>query len=124
MYLRNVVNFVNVNNELISYRYAYLDNEAPDFETCPFNQTLNTKPGLPTIVAIWQHPSATDNSGDKPIVTCNPMSGSNFTIGQTLVTCEAVDSSGNNNTCTFKINVKGTLELCFLAFWFPFSVKY
>ena len=84
-----------------------LDTEAPEFEVCPFNQALVAKRGQPTAVATWQHPSATDNSRDKLAVTCKPLSGSNFTIGQTLVTCEAVDSSGNNNACSFQIDVKG-----------------
>ena len=88
-----------------------LDKEAPEFEMCPVNQTLDTQTGRPTAIAFWHHPSATDNSGDKPKVTCNPMSGGNFTIGQTLVTCEAVDSSGNTNACTFQIGVKGIFKL-------------
>ena len=87
-----------------------LDNEAPEFKVCPFNQSLDTQPGQPTAVAVWQHPSVSDNSCDKPWVTCKPLSGSNFTIGQTLVTCEAVDSSGNNNTCSFHIDVQGMLS--------------
>ena len=85
-----------------------LDNEAPTFEDCPTSQALNTRPGQQTAVAVWKHPSATDNSGDIPNVICKPLSGSNFTIGQTLVTCEAVDSGGNNVTCSFQIDVKGT----------------
>ena len=87
-----------------------LDQEPPEFEMCPFNQTLDTQLGQPTALAVWQNPSATDNSGDKPTVTCKPMPRSNFTIGQTLVTCDAVDNSGNNNTCAFQINVKGSLN--------------
>ena len=59
-------------------------------------------------MATWQDPSATDNSGDVPEVTCDPRSGSNITIGQTLITCEAFDSSGNDNTtCRFQITVEG-----------------
>ena len=93
--------------------YENLDNEEPQFEMCPVNQTLDTQPGQPTAVAVWEHPSANDNSGDKPNVTCNLISGNKFTIGQTLVSCEAVDNSGNNNTCSFKIIVKGILSFCF-----------
>ena len=72
---------------------------------------MNTKLGQAFAVAVWQTPSATDNSGDVPEVTCDPQSGSEFTIGQTLVTCKAVDSSGNINTCSFQIRVEGS---CFL----------
>ena len=85
---------------IISVKCIFVDKEAP---VCPHNQTLNTQPGQP--FAVWQGPSVTDNSGDVPGVTCDPQSESNFTIGQTLVTCEAVDSSGNINTCRFQVRV-------------------
>ncbi len=57
-------------------------------------------------VVEWDHPIATDNSGDSPIITCNPASGSNFTFGQTSVTCTAVDEYGNSKSCTFYVDVK------------------
>ena len=84
-----------------------IDTEAPSFEVCPISQTLSTRPGQPYAVAVWDDPDVTDNSGDIPNVICNPLSGSNFTMGQTLITCEAIDSSGNNNTCSFQIDIKG-----------------
>ena len=87
--------------------YYFLDTEAPTFEACPINQTRNTDTGLPTVMLAWENPSATDNSGDISEVTCDPPPRTKFVIGQTLVTCVAVDSSGNNNTCSFQINVKG-----------------
>ena len=100
---------------MISFYVHILDKEAPEFDICAFNQTLDTRPGQPIAVAVWQSPFAVDNSGDIPDVTCDPQSGSEFTIGQTLVTCEAVDSSGNSNTCSFQINVNGTSSLiCFV----------
>ena len=92
---------------MVLFYVHILDHEAPKFEICAFNQTLDTQPGQPIAVAFWQSPSATDNSGDIPDVTCDPQSRSKFTIGQTLVTCEAIDSSGNNNTCSFHIHVNG-----------------
>ena len=97
-----------LNTDLLSSLLYILDNEAPQFVMCVFNQTLNTQPRQSFTVAVWQHPSATDNSGDVPEVICNPLSGSEFTIGKTLVTCEAVDRHGNNNTCGFQIDVRGT----------------
>ena len=86
---------------------VFVDKEAPAFEVCPDNQTLNTEPGQAFAVATWQNISATDNSGDVPEVACDPQSESKFTIGQTSVTCAAVDGSGNNNTCSFQITVEG-----------------
>ena len=85
----------------------FVDKEAPVFEDCPDNQTLGTHPRKAFAVTTWQDPSAVDNSGDVPAVTCDPHSGTNFTIGPTFVTCETVDSSGNNNTCNFQIAVEG-----------------
>ena len=85
----------------------FIDKEAPTIEFCPDNQTLDTQPGQAFAVATWQEPSATDNSRDMPEIACHPQSGSEFTIGQTLVTCAAVDRSGNNNTCSFQISVEG-----------------
>ena len=60
-------------------------------------------------MVAWKKPTATDNSGNIPDVICDPPSGSNFTIGQTIVTCETVDESGNKAACNFRVNVTGTL---------------
>ena len=88
-------------------RTLFIDKEAPTFEVCPDNQTLNTEPGQAFAVATWQDLSVADNSEDVPEVACDPQSGSELRIGQTLVTCAAVDGSGNNNTCSFQISVEG-----------------
>ena len=58
-------------------------------------------------MVIWEDPSVTDNSGRVVDVLCDAASGSDFAIGRTVVTCTAVDSSGNNGTCNFAIYVKG-----------------
>ncbi len=39
-------------------------------------------------------------------VSCQPRSGSRFTIGRTLVSCSAADTSGNTRTAKFRITVK------------------
>ena len=97
---------------LLSFNFVFLkcifvDEEAPVFKACPDNQTMDTQPGQAFAVATWQNISATDNSGNLPKITCDPQSGSNFTIGQTMATCAAADSSGNINTCSFLIAVEG-----------------
>ena len=74
---------------------------------CPANQSLETTPGLQNAVAVWQDPTVVDTSGNRVKVTCNPLSGSEFPIGQTWVTCDAVDRR-SNSTCVFQIGVKGT----------------
>ena len=55
---------------------------------------------------VLEEPFASDNSGNVS-VTCDVHSRANFTIGQTPVTCEAVDGSGNKADCSFHITVTG-----------------
>jgi len=43
-------------------------------------------------------------------VTTSPASGSVFAIGDTTVTCIAIDGAGNQATCTFTVHVKGPAE--------------
>ena len=56
---------------------------------------------------LWKQPNATDNAGYVEEVTCSPQAGSLFPIGQTNITCEAVDDAGNNATCFFNVDVTG-----------------
>ena len=74
--------------------------------TCVNNQYVKTDKGMDTAMVVWEGPKASDNSGNVYVV-CNPQSGTNFTIGQTNVTCEAVDGSGNRAECSLQINVTG-----------------
>ena len=55
----------------------------------------------------WQSPVASDNSGTIPDIDCIPMSNSNLPMGETLVSCTSSDGSGNNNSCSFFVNVLG-----------------
>jgi len=43
-------------------------------------------------------------------VVCNPPSGSLFAIGDTVVSCIATDTEGNEATCSFTVHVKGAAE--------------
>ena len=85
-------------------------NNFPDVEvpvlTCP-DLAVNTDVGVATASNVYQSSIATDNSGEVT-VTCDPPSESEFNIGQTInVTCVANDSSGNEATCEFQIDVEG-----------------
>ena len=68
---------------------------------------MSTDEGNSTALVNWEQPNATDNSGHVKSVTCLPQAGSLFPIGQTNVTCEALDDAGNNATCYFNVNVIG-----------------
>ena len=59
-------------------------------------------------MAIWESPIVTDNSEDEVDIVCHPPSGTNVSIGQTQITCEAVDGSGNKAGCNFQVNLRGT----------------
>jgi hypothetical protein len=52
--------------------------------------------------------SATDMTDGPIAAACLPRSGSLFRIGQTKVTCTAVDGSGNTTTARFVVTVKRT----------------
>ena len=75
--------------------------------TCPPNQTVNTEQSKAYAFVSWTDPQVTDNSGQIPTITCDAVSGNQFGIGETGVTCQAVDPTGNQATCTFTVNVKG-----------------
>lgn len=56
-------------------------------------------------VVDYDLPSATDAVDPAPTVSCDPAPGSLFAPGNTIVTCTATDSAGNDGTSTFKIHV-------------------
>ena len=85
----------------------FIDSEAPTV-ICIDAQSVKTDKEKPTAMVIWEDPTASDNSEKVAHVFCQPQSGTNFTIGQTTVMCEAVDWSGNRAECSFQVNVTGT----------------
>ena len=85
--------------------------EAPVI-TC-VSKSVNTDNGLDTASVLWDGPKVSDNSGNVSHVICDPQSGTNFTIGETSVICEAFDGSGNRAECSFQVNVTGK-SLCSL----------
>ncbi len=84
----------------------FSDAELPVITVCPPDIEVNTDAAVATALVLYQPPTATGNSGEVT-VTCDPPSESDFPIGQTTVACVAVDSSGNDVTCNFQVNVKG-----------------
>lgn len=47
-----------------------------------------------------------DGPSNLPVITCSPPSGTFFNIGNSIVTCAAMDLHGNVNTTNFTINVQ------------------
>ena len=74
---------------------------------CPVSRTVNTQPSQAYATVIWNDLQVTDNSGEIPTMTCDADSGSHFKIGESDVTCQAVDPTGNQATCSFTVKVEG-----------------
>ena len=92
-----------------------LDQEPPEI-TCPDDIVVDDITTSDRRVN-WQQPTATDNSGVVPVY-CNRQSGDLFSVpGEYEVQCWAVDDTGNEATCSFRItlNRKYTAALKFCA---------
>ena len=59
-----------------------------------------------TIVNSFNLPLAFDNCSDNVGVICTNNPGDFFEVGTTLVTCTAIDDSGNESTCDFSVIVE------------------
>ena len=70
---------------------------------CPANITETGVTGLSRVVS-YANPQP---AGGHPPVTseCSPTSGSSFPLGETLVTCNARDSLGQQRTCSFVVSL-------------------
>ena len=76
--------------------------------TCPGNLPC-IKGTSPAGAVVTFAVSATDNCC-LASVACVPPSGSLFPVGQTAVTCTAVDGAGNRDSCTFAVCVTPPCE--------------
>ena len=84
------------------WNVTVVDQEPPAL-TIPPDFTVNTDLGQPTAVVLFT-PTAIDNSGSAT-VSCDPVSGSAYRIGTTLVTCIATDASNNSTPGSFNVTV-------------------
>lgn len=78
-----------------------VNDTVPPMIICPTITSVTPAPGGSNIVT-FSPPAASDNC---PGVTasCNPPSGSTFPPGCSTVTCTAMDTSGNQASCTFQV---------------------
>ena len=74
---------------------------------CPANQTVSTEASQANAHVLWSAPHVTDNSRQSCTITCNVEFGSKFEIGETDVTCQAIDPGGNRDACSFTVAVTG-----------------
>jgi hypothetical protein len=78
----------------------------PPVISCPDDATVECTGDNGTVFEFTA--TATDECDPNPTVSCEPPSGSYFPLGETIVTCTAVDASGNSSECTFKVTVEDT----------------
>jgi hypothetical protein len=86
---------------------APLDSTAPTI-TVPAPITVNAT--SPSGANVTYTVTATDDTDPNPLLTCTPLSGSLFPIGETTVSCVATDAAGNTGTASFKVTVEGAAE--------------
>jgi uncharacterized repeat protein (TIGR03803 family) len=79
----------------------------PPVITCPGN--IVTDATSPDGAVVSFAPTASDNCSVAS-VSCRPVSGSMFAIGDTTVFCTATDAAGNQSPCTFTVHVNSTTE--------------
>jgi gliding motility-associated-like protein len=86
-----------------SFSVSVLDDIAPVITNCPSNITIAANSTCEAIVS-WTPPTALDNCAVESLVSTHSP-GHAFAFGITTVTYTASDASGNNSSCTFKIEV-------------------
>jgi hypothetical protein len=71
---------------------------------------INVPATSPAGAVVTYTVTATDDSGQDPLLNCMPPSASVFAGGTTTVDCTATDSSGNTETADFIVHVQSAPE--------------
>lgn len=79
------------------------DTELPAI-ACPSDVVTNIPLSQTNVVVTFPSPTASDNCG-LASTNSTPASGSAFPVGTNIVTCLAIDATGNTNACTFHVTV-------------------
>ena len=95
------------NTATCSFNVTVIDIVAPQFSGCPDNMQVNTLGGACSMPVSWTQPTATDNCSADPLVFSVPESGAVFPVGFSTVHVFVQDLSGNQDTCTFVVEVIG-----------------
>jgi hypothetical protein len=72
---------------------------------CPSNVVVDATNVAGTVASFAT--SSADNCASGVTMSCAPPSGSAFPIGTSSVTCGIADASGNSNSCSFVVVVRG-----------------
>nr|WP_241551473.1 HYR domain-containing protein [Gramella oceanisediminis] len=93
------------NTATCSFTVTINDDEAPEIEQKD-DITVNTDAGSCGAVVDYTAPVASDNCGIESLVLTDGLnSGSEFPIGETMITYVATDSNGNTATSSFTVTV-------------------
>ena len=93
------------NTATCSFNVTVIDDVAPTFSGCPSDFSVDA--GVCEIPVSWTQPVATDNCTADPIVFSVPAINDTFPSGFTTVHVYVQDPSGNQDTCTFVVEVIG-----------------
>ncbi|HKL35725.1 MAG TPA: HYR domain-containing protein, partial [Salegentibacter sp.] len=97
---------LNGNSVNSSFIITVVDNQAPVI-ACPEDIQLNVELGTATAVVNYDAISATDNCSETSIELIEGFaSGEEFPVGETTVTYEVTDASGNSVSCSFVVMVE------------------
>eukprot|EP00057_Strongylocentrotus_purpuratus_P028698 XP_011683172.1 PREDICTED: uncharacterized protein LOC578978 isoform X16 [Strongylocentrotus purpuratus] len=77
----------------------------PVITGCPQNIAEVLPDDAPAVVVEWTVPTATDNSGNVPLLVSTASSGDVFTIGTTTVTYTFRDLASNEAICSFTVTI-------------------
>ncbi|XP_071840115.1 uncharacterized protein [Apostichopus japonicus] len=94
----------NQNSCQFAVTLTEIDNIPPSIE-CPQDITMNLQVTQECREVTWVIPSVMDNSGGVVNVISDPISGTCFFRGATVVAVTATDPFNNMNTCSFVVRV-------------------
>jgi len=86
--------------------YAIFNDTTPPTALCPEDIFVPADPDQ-CGAEVFYEAEVGDNSPGATI-SCSPPSGSNFSVGSSIITCTAVDIFDNMDTCRFSITVQDT----------------
>ncbi|MCH4823312.1 HYR domain-containing protein [Gramella lutea] len=92
------------NSATSSFNVTVVDAEAPTL-SCIGDLAVSAAENVDYAVVNFADPSLSDNCGATLTQTEGPVSGSQFPLGTTTITFEAIDNAGNTSTCSFSITV-------------------
>ena len=91
---------------LVAYFVFPPDVDAPVF--APVADRVEEATSADGAAVVFDTPAATDNLDPTVTVTCDPLSGSTFPLGNSGVTCSAQDVAGNGSSTSFTVTVQDT----------------